>query len=211
MLFSATWQQYADCLVDTFKSFFKVLISPTQRTELSWFISKARVEPFFIGCFLAVSLKPLPRAWMLTPVWLILLSRGYHHPSGTVSSPCLNRSISWLWGEGLPQHHPNTLNTEDPFQTHWEKSLPLPPLWLRALLTATAWRGELARQRILKSWVICIRMEATANQEDLGFFQALASAWGSEYRGGIGLPCVMLGCLWDRIVSVLCVQKAKLF
>lgn len=71
--------------------FFSPFLSPhlpnPEDGELSWFISKARVEPFFTGCFLAVPLKSPPRAWMLTPVLLILLSRDYRHPSGKVPVP----------------------------------------------------------------------------------------------------------------------------
>lgn len=86
----------------------------------------------------------LPRAWMLTPVLLILLSSGYCHPSGKVPGPYLDRSVSWLW-EGLPQHRPSTLSTEDPLQTHCLLS----DLGLSVQSLAQRW--ELAWPRVLKS------------------------------------------------------------
>lgn len=141
----------------------------------------------------------LPRAWMLTPVLLILLSRGYCHPSGKVPGPHLDRSVSWLW-EGLPQHHPSTRSTEDPLQTHCL------PSDLGLSVQSLAQRWELARPRVLKSWVICVRMEAAANQEGLSRNPSRLWLLPEDQSAGMGLAfSVMAGCLWDRIVSVLCV------
>lgn len=112
-----------------FKSSFKVLISLTQRTESC------------LGSFPKLGLSHSS----LVAYWLFLWSLCPGHGCLPLScSSCSAVATIILQGKclvpvwtGLSQHHPNTLSTEDPFQTHWEKSLLLPSLWLRALLPVT--------------------------------------------------------------------------
>lgn len=135
----------------------------------------------------------------LVAFWLFLWSLHPGHGCLPLScSSCSAETTAILQGKCqslseqvcLPQHHPNTLSTEDPFQTPREKSLALPPLWLRTLLTATSTEVR-AGQAEGADIYVCIRREASdENLPGSGFCLRIGVQgwdWPSLCDGGVPL------------------------
>lgn len=170
-----------------FKSFFKVLLSPTQRTEscLGSFPKPELNHSSLVAYWLL--LWSLPRARMLTPVLLILLSSGYHHPPGKVPGP--------FWSGLSPGCEERvSLNT---ILAHWAQKIHFRlterthchclPSGLGLSVQSLARRWELAQQRVPTAWVICFRMEAAANQERLSWNPSRLWLLPEDQNAGMGL------------------------
>lgn len=83
------------------------------------------------------------------------------------------------------------------------------PCGLGLSFQSLARRWELAWQRVLKSWVICIRMEAAANQK--GLRQNLSRLWlpPEDQSAGMGLVSVWWRGAFGIELFLFCVSRKQ--